>query len=81
MADSLAGIGRSAAAVDSIALTRSAHVGRAEHVRARALLALGDTTGARAAAARAVVAMTNGFGVSNANTRTARALSDSLAVR
>ena len=48
-ADSLAVLAGTAAAVDSLALTQSAWVGRAELIRARAELELGDTEGARTA--------------------------------
>ena len=51
-----AGDSPSAAAVDSLALQRSAYAGRAELVRARARLALGDRAGARQAADRALIA-------------------------
>jgi eukaryotic-like serine/threonine-protein kinase len=78
-ADSLALLGRAAAAVDSLALQRSGWVGRAELVRARAAVALGDTQAARAAAHRAVVATTSGFGPHSRFTRAAVALRDSLA--
>jgi serine/threonine-protein kinase len=78
-ADSLARLGRDAAAVDSLALDRSAYVGRAELVRARALVALGTMTDARRAAERAAIAMSNGYGPRNARTLTAVALRDSLA--
>jgi hypothetical protein len=64
-ADSLAALARSAAAIDSLALTRSGLLGRAELVRARALRAEGNDTGAREAASRALVALTNGFGADN----------------
>ena len=80
-ADSLARLGRDAAAVDSIALDRSAYVGRADLVRARALAALGMMTDARRAAERAVTAMANGYGSRNARTLAAIALRDSLASR
>jgi hypothetical protein len=77
-ADSLAQLARSAGAVDSAALERNAYVGRAELVRARALLALGSAAQAGAAADRAVVAMTSGYGPANQHTRQARAFRDSL---
>ena len=63
-----------AAAVDSLALSRSAAAGRAELVRAAALLALGDTVAARAAAGRAVIACRNGYGAQNQYSRSATAL-------
>ena len=64
-ADSLARLGRTAGAIDSIAFERSGYVGRAELVRARALVRLGQTEEARRAAERALVALTNGFGAAN----------------
>ncbi len=77
-ADSLALLAHTAAAVDSLALQRSAYVGRAELVRARARLALNDRNTARAASDRAVRALANGYGPTNRYTRAARALRDSL---
>jgi serine/threonine-protein kinase len=73
-ADSLAALGRTAAALDSIALERSAHVGRAELVRARALRSLGNASDARSAATRAVTALSNGYGPLNRHTSEARGL-------
>ena len=78
LADSLAGMGRDAAAVDSLALSRSATVGRAELVRARSLLMLSDTAAARVAAGRAAVACRIGYGPQNRYTRSAAALLESL---
>jgi hypothetical protein len=78
-ADSLARLGRDAAAVDSLALDRSAYVGRAELVHARALAALGVAAHARQAAERAAIAMSNGYGPRNARTLRAIAFRDSLA--
>ena len=78
-ADSLARLARTAAATDSLALSRSAHVGRAELLLARALRARGDLPAARDAARRAGVALANGYGSANAWTNAARALADSLA--
>ena len=77
-ADSLARLARDAAAVDSLALERSAYAGRAELVRARALLQLGQTDAARAAAARAVTALSNGYGPTNPRARAAQAFRDSI---
>jgi hypothetical protein len=77
-ADSLAGLARSAAAVDSLALARSAWAGRAELIRARAVLALGDTAGARAAADHAIHALENAYGPVDERAALARALRDSL---
>jgi serine/threonine protein kinase len=77
-ADSLAMLGRAAAAVDSTALQRSAYAGRAELVRARARKALGDEPMARLAADRAIVALSYGYGPSNRHTRDAQLLRDGL---
>jgi hypothetical protein len=79
-ADSLARLARTAAAVDSLALRRSAHVARAEMALARARLALGDPAGARAAAERARVASAVGNGPEHPRTAQALALLDSLEV-
>jgi len=76
-ADSLARIARTAAAIDSIALTRSALAGRAELLSAQALRVKGDTQASRAAAQRAVVALSNGYGRAHAWTRMAQSLADS----
>jgi serine/threonine-protein kinase len=78
-ADSLARLARSAAAIDSVALERSALAGRAELLRARALRAQGQLPDARAAAQRSVPALTNGYGAENGWARAARFLVDSLA--
>ena len=77
-ADSLARLGRSVAARDSLALGRSAYVARAEMVIARARLAMGDTAGARAAATRAATASAAGNGLSSRRTLAAVALRYSL---
>jgi serine/threonine-protein kinase len=77
-ADSLARVVIDAAGLDSLALSRSAHVGRAELVRARAAAAGGDSAAAVAAARRAATALTNGFGPANRQTVEARGLRDSL---
>jgi hypothetical protein len=77
-ADSLALLARAAGAVDSLALERSAYVGRAELVRARAHATLGNRGEARAAADRALVALENGYGPQHAFARVGRALRDSL---
>ena len=77
-ADSLALLGRAAAAIDSLALQRSAYVGRAELVRARARRALGDAVAARDAADRAIVAMTIGYGPVNWHTQAAKAFRSSF---
>ena len=78
-ADSLARLARSAAAIDSVALERSALAGRAELLSARALLAQGNLPDARAAAQRGVMALANGYGPDNGWARAARLLVDSLA--
>jgi hypothetical protein len=77
-ADSLALLARAAAAIDSLALERSAYVGRAELVRALAFAATGRPREARLAADRAVVALSNGYGPQHPFTRVGRALRDSL---
>ena len=77
-ADSLAQLAATAAAIDSLAVTRSALSGQAELLRARALAALGDAANARAAATRAVTALGNGYGGSHPLTRKARQLADSI---
>jgi hypothetical protein len=77
-ADALALLGRAAAAVDSLALQRSAYVGRAELVRARAHDTLGDRADAKAAADRALVALANGYGRTNRHTQRARLFRDSV---
>ena len=58
---------------------RSALAGRADLLRARALRTRGDTAELRMVTARAVAALTNGYGATNPWTRAARALGDSLA--
>jgi hypothetical protein len=80
-ADSLARLARTAAAIDSVALSRSAFAGRAELLSARALRARGKAGDARAAAQRAVTALANGYGSQHVWTRSARSLADSLAKR
>jgi serine/threonine-protein kinase len=77
-ADSLAQLARTAAAIDSIALTHSALAGRAELLRAQALRARGDASAAREATVRAIVALSNGYGPAHAWTHRAQALADSL---
>lgn len=77
-ADSLAAAGIAAAAIDTLALSRSAWAGRGELVRARARRALHDTAGARTLARRALTALTNGAGPDSPWTLQARALVDSL---
>lgn len=77
-ADALALRARSAAAIDTLALSRSAYAGRAELLHARAVLALGDSGEARSAVARAETALTYGYGANSPWPRAARALADSL---
>jgi serine/threonine-protein kinase len=77
-ADSIARLARDAAAIDSLALTQSALVGRAELLRARALAANRELVEARRAAERAVVALDHGYGRDNGLSRAARELVDSL---
>ena len=78
-ADSIAVLARTAAAIDSLALVRSALAGRAELLHARALRAGGRLPEARQAAVRAVTALANGYGPNHRWTRAARVLADSLA--
>jgi len=77
-ADSIAQLARTAAAIDSVALGRSALAGRAELLRARALRARAQDRDARAAAERAITALAIGYGRDHPWTRAARALADSL---
>jgi hypothetical protein len=77
-ADSLAQLGWQAAALDSLARTRSGLAGRADLLRARALRVLGDTAQFRAVSQRAIAALGNGYGVESKWAREARALGDSL---
>jgi serine/threonine-protein kinase len=80
-ADSLASQARDYASVDSLAGTRSGHVGRAELIRARALLGRGERSGAGQAAHRAIVALASGYGADHPRTRGAQGLADSLAAQ
>jgi len=77
-ADSLARLGLRAAVIDSLTPARSGLAGRAELLLAQSLRARGDAQGARATAERAIVALSNGYGVDNDWTRSARALRDTL---
>jgi len=77
-ADSLATLARACAGVDSLAYSRSGHVGRAELIRARARAGMSDKGGAALAAERAVVALSSGFGPDNPLIRQAEALRTSL---
>ena len=65
---------RAIAAVDALADARSAAVGDARLVEARALLAGGDSVGARAALDRALPALRFGAGADHPRTRQAEAL-------
>ena len=78
-ADSLAQLARAAAALDSLAWSRSGLVGRAELLLARALRARNSTPAAREAVQRADLALSNGYGQNHAWVVAARALRDSLA--
>jgi tetratricopeptide (TPR) repeat protein len=69
---------RVAASVDSVAELRSARVGEARLIEARALLAGGDSTGGRASIERAVVPLATGAGVKHPITREAQALAAAL---
>ena len=77
-ADVLALRARTAAAIDSVALSRSAYAGRAELLHARALAAMGDSTGARAALSRADTALSHGYGPGSPWATAAKVLNDSL---
>jgi serine/threonine-protein kinase len=59
---------------DSLTETRSAYVGEARLLEGRALLSAGDTAGARAALARAVVALEAGAGAEHPRAAEARTL-------
>ncbi len=65
-------------AVDSIAERESARVGEARLIEGKALLAKGDTSGARAAVAKALVALRHGAGDAHPRTRQAAALFQGL---
>lgn len=69
-----AGDARVKATSDSLTETRSAYIGEARLVEARALLASGDTVRARETLGRALVALRNGVGVEHHRTREAAAL-------
>lgn len=77
-ADSLAQLALAATALDSLTLSRSAHVGRAQLVRARVAAAAGERAAAAQAAERAAIALANGYGPGHRLTREAEALRDSL---
>ena len=77
-ADSLARRALDVMRADSLAPRRSAFVGRAELLRARALWAVEDRRGARESVARALVPLSVGYGPSHRWTHEARAFSDSL---
>jgi tetratricopeptide (TPR) repeat protein len=66
------------AALDSLTETRSAYVGEARLVTARAMLASGDTSGARTELARSVVELRNGVGAEHPRTREAEGLMSAL---
>ena len=65
---------RTTATLDSLCETRSAFVGEAQLVEARALLAGGDTVAARSDLERALAALTSGAGAQHPRTREAEAL-------
>jgi serine/threonine-protein kinase len=77
-ADSIARLARSAATLDSLTLTRSGLVGRADLLLAHALRAQGNAPAAREAAQRASQALSNGYGSTHHWPGAARALLDSL---
>jgi hypothetical protein len=78
-ADSLAALALRYAAIDSLALERSAHAGEASLVLARSRLALGDRTAAVAAARRSRSALGVGYGAGSSRAAEAGRLADSLA--
>ena len=73
-ADSLARLALEAATLDSLTLRRSAHVGRAELVRARVAAQLGDSLQAIRAAEASRLALERGFGPDHPLAREARTL-------
>jgi serine/threonine-protein kinase len=77
-ADSLAALAHTAAAVDSLTLERSAYVGRAAIIRARAAAALGMQAQARQASERALTALSSAYGPTNSHTREAEQFRRSL---
>ena len=77
-ADSLAQLAIAAAALDTLTWTRSAHVGRANLIRARVAAGAGDSAAALQAVSGASQALENGFGSDHRLTREARAFRDSL---
>jgi eukaryotic-like serine/threonine-protein kinase len=78
VADSLAVLAQVAGAVDSIALERSAYVGRAELVRARAAAGLGRRADAARMADRAFATLASAYGPTSAYTREAERFRRSL---
>ncbi len=74
----LAGDARQLATVDSLADVRSAFVGEARLLEARALLASNDTMAARASIDRALPALRAGAGAAHHRTREAEALAAAL---
>jgi tetratricopeptide (TPR) repeat protein len=74
----LARAARDTASVDSLAEFRSARVGEARLIEAHALLASGDSAGARDSAERAAVALVTGAGEQHPLTREAQALAAAL---
>ena len=77
-ADSLARLALAASSLDSLALIRSAHVGRAELIRAQVAAAGGQTAAAREAAQRSLRALANGYGTAHPAAQAARSLLASL---
>ncbi|MEO7103214.1 MAG: tetratricopeptide repeat protein, partial [Gemmatimonadaceae bacterium] len=68
------------ATLDSLTETRSAYVGEARLVGARAQLAMSDSSAARASMAKSVIELRNGAGVSHPRTREATTLLGALGV-
>jgi serine/threonine-protein kinase len=77
VADSLAGLAVTAATVDSLASARSAHVGRAELIRARVAVATRNPSEAAAALSRAMPPLRAGYGAAHPLVAEAEALARS----
>ena len=77
-ADSLSRLAWRAAALDSTAATHSALAGRSDLLHAKALVAIGDSAGAKAATERAAIALGHGYGADSRWAIEARALRATL---
>ena len=78
VADSIAVEAQQVAEAQGHDASRSAVVGEALAVRARARLAQGDSASARALLASALIPLSTGYGADNSRVRESRALADSL---